>query len=119
MAAEIKPIFTKNEKEKRISAEEKKLFEIFEKEDELVSDLVKRVAFLRVALDEAQGMINRDGMVETYQNGANQFGQKKSVALEAYNMFAGQYLKAIKQLKEFAPEDVSEKCDEFLEFVNR
>lgn len=116
---EFKPIYSLEEREKKIKKEKRKLYKIFDKKDELISGLVDQAAFLRVTLFETAEMIKRDGVVEIYQNGKNQKGLKKSSAVETYDKFANLYIKTMKQLKDFEPPKDESQYDEFVEFLKK
>ena len=65
--------------------------------------MVRNLAFMRVTLDELQEIIIRDGVVERYQNGANQYGVKQSAALQSYNSLIKNYAAVAKTLVSFLP----------------
>ncbi|MEN1934206.1 hypothetical protein AAIE21_01055 [Paenibacillus sp. 102] len=74
------------EKEKRIKREMTRLNSLLKnlepKKKRAVSSLIKNAAFMAVTLEDLQEEINKNGTTEHYQNGANQFGVKKSSAVE-------------------------------------
>ena len=45
-----------------------------------VESVINRMAFLSVHIEEQEKIINRDGTIEEYKNGENQFGIKDSTA---------------------------------------
>ena len=53
---------------------------------------------MRVALDDLQEIVSREGPVDSYQNGANQSGMKQSAAPQAYNQLVKNYSAVIKTL---------------------
>ena len=67
-------------KKKRIQAELDRISIVFEKvpekERSVIDPLLQNYAFMKVTLEDLQEEIIRDGVSETYQNGANQSGQK-------------------------------------------
>ena len=71
----------------------------------IAEGLIHTAAWQRVMLTELKEMIQRDGYVERYQNGENQFGIKKSSAVEVYDKTVNTYSKIIKQLCELLPEE--------------
>jgi hypothetical protein len=109
-------------KEKLIKQEKERLNKIFENmsgdRKSTISSLIDKAAFMSVTLEELQGIINKSGVVSEYQNGANQWGTKKSPEVEVYNTMIKNYSSIIKQLSDLLPkETVEEEPDEFDEFV--
>jgi hypothetical protein len=108
-----------------INAEIARLDEIFanipEKVKNTVSSLIKNAAFMSVTLDELQEKINARGPVSKYQNGANQFGTKKSPEVEIYNTMVKNHAAVIKQLTELIPESDKKprEPDEFEKLARR
>lgn len=85
----------------------------------LAEKLIENAAFSAVMLDEASKIIARDGIVEEYQNGANQQGVKKSSAVEVYDKALNTYSKIIKQLCDMLPEEAAaDPAEELLKFVS-
>lgn len=93
---------TELERNTRIFKEFNRINVYFENLDEnqksIISPLIQNAAFMRVALDDLQEIINREGMVERYQNGENQYGMKQSAALQSYNALVKNYAAVIKNL---------------------
>ena len=85
-----------------INRERKRLLEIFEnvesKHKQTVEKLIDEAAFMTATLTETREIIIRDGIVDEYKNGENQFGTKKSAAVEVYDKMLNTYTKVIKQL---------------------
>lgn len=69
----------------------------------LVGGLLDDLAFLWVQMEEAKDDILQNGIVETYQNGANQSGRKKSSAVETYDKAVNNRLKIIRRLVDMLP----------------
>lgn len=81
--------------------------------------LVENAAFMAVTLEDLQETINREGVVSEYQNGANQWGTKKSPEVEVYNTMIKHYMSIVKQLTDLLPDaEVVEVDDGFEDFVN-
>lgn len=119
---------TKNIK-KLVEAEEKRLTSFLRAkrmdEDKLniALDIIKDVAYMTIKTAQLKEEVEEQGMVETYKNGANQYGRKKSAAFEAYMLMAKQKSALIKQLTDLLPEQefltvATEVKDEFDDFVN-
>ena len=61
------------------------------------------MAFLIVHIEEQEKIINRDGTIEEYKNGQNQFGLKDSTASKVHDRMFNDFLKAKKQLDDILP----------------
>lgn len=94
--------WTKEYREAERTKELKRLNTIFkdmpEDKKKTVVGLLENAAFQRVALTELQDQLNQSGYIETYQNGENQKGLKKSSFAEVYDKYLNTYSKIIKQL---------------------
>lgn len=103
-------IYSEKQRKAKIKKEKKRLEEIFSfietSKSKLVESLINDAAFQRVTLEETREIIQRDGIIEEYQNGANQKGIKKSAAVEVYDKMVNTYAKVIKQLCDLLPEKV-------------
>ncbi|PEB56233.1 hypothetical protein CON65_15860 [Bacillus pseudomycoides] len=111
------------EKEKRIKREMTRLNSLLRnlepKKKRAVSSLIKNAAFMAITLEDLQEEINEKGVTEQYQNGANQFGIKKSSAVEVYNTMIKNHVQVMKQLTDLLPkEPPNSESDGFEEFVN-
>ena len=96
--------------EKRTKVEElEKLQAIFEN----IPESKKKVA--EKLMENAAFMAEQKGYVSEYQNGANQWGTKKSPEVEVYLSMTKNYVMIVKQLLDIVPdEDKAE--DELLAF---
>ena len=115
-------IYTEKERNNKIKRELKKLKAIFsdigEKNRGTVERLIENAAFLAVTLEETQKIINRDGVIEEYQNGENQRGMKKSSAVEVYDKSMNTYSKVIKQLCDLLPKEADmDPAKEIMQFI--
>lgn len=125
--SDFESIYTDKQRSSKIKKEKKRLAKIFENIDarkrETSEKLIDEAAFMAVTLDETRQIITRDGIVETYQNGANQSGIKKSSAVEVYDKMINTYSKVIKQLCELLPEEQknaqSDPAEELLRFTSQ
>lgn len=94
-------------KEQRIKSEKTRLKGIFKDLDEnkkkLVTPLIEKAAFMSVELDDLQENIRQNGWTSGYQNGANQYGTKKSPEAETYIALSKNYAAFIKQLTDLVP----------------
>ena len=65
--------------------------------------LIDNAAFMAVELEDLQEQIRREGTTDKYQNGAAQYGQKISAAMQAYNTMVKNYNTTIKTLLSIVP----------------
>lgn len=84
----------------------------------VVQPLIDNVAFMAVALEDLQRLIVENGYTETYQNGANQSGIKKSSEFELYNTTIKNFSQLMKQLTDLLPKETAEKIGEKLTMFN-
>ncbi|MCM1192907.1 MAG: hypothetical protein NC123_15635 [Butyrivibrio sp.] len=103
-------IYSEKQRISKIKKEKKRLGEIFKNIEttklKLVEKLIDEAAFQSVTLEETREIIRRDGVIEEYQNGANQKGIKKSSAVEVYDKMVNTYSRIVKQLCELLPDRV-------------
>ena len=115
-------LYSEIERKKKINKTIKKLEQIFSvlpEDRKAVADLMlPDVAFMATTLCEARETLVRDGFIDTYQNGANQFGTKKSAAFEVYDKMLNSYKKVVDQLYSMLPEAPdSDPAEEITKFV--
>lgn len=120
MESEVK-LYAQEEKERLIKTEKARLTKVFEKmqpgKKTAIIKLIDESAFMAVTLSEARAIINRDGLIETYQNGANQSGLKKSAVVEVYDKMVNTYAKIMKQLCDLMPEDEIDETSDIMKFI--
>lgn len=108
MDGKIEYIYDEKKRSKMISDEKKRLAKIFitmqEDKRNTVDKLIDNAAFQSVTLQELTLIIRRDGYVDFYQNGENQYGTKKSACVEIYDKTLNTYTKIIKQLTDLLPQ---------------
>lgn len=86
----------------------------------LYAQLIDDAASYACAIYECGLLYMRDGMSETYQNGENQWGVKKSVAAELRPKYTATYQALIKQLTGLLPtEDEKNAAQELMEFLGK
>ena len=109
--------------DKRTKAELKKLNNIFkdmpDDKKALAEKLIGNAAFMAILLDDLQEDIKENGYKEEYKNGENQYGYKRSIAADLYQVTIKNYSNTIKQLNDLLPKESPEEDDFFDEFINR
>jgi regulator of replication initiation timing len=115
-------IYTETERLRKIKKEKSRLNKSLKMMDgdakKVLENLINEAAFIAVALEEARKIISRDGLIETYQNGQNQRGMKKSSAVEIYDKLANTYVKIITKICEFLPDDAeSDPAEELINYT--
>lgn len=118
-----KNFYTKSEKQLMVSEQLEKLRTVFKQLDpntyNIVKPLIESVAFMSVELKDLEGVINENGQIETYRNGAYQTGYKKSAASEAYNSMKKTYLADIKLLADLVGASAKDFNDELMDFIRK
>ena len=96
--------------EERIESELNRISEVFEsvpdKERKVLDPLLQNCAFMKVTLEDLQEEIIREGVSESYQNGANQSGQKENSRLKSYNRLIKNYESVTKTVLKYLPDDI-------------
>ena len=119
----FKQIYTQEERETAIKKnikQIKKLLKGLDKDTIKMNEhLIEEAATYAVLLEEINKIIERDGVVDHYQNGKEQWGTKKSVAAELKPKYTTIYQSLIKQLTELLPTaDDKDAAQELMEFLN-
>ena len=118
---------TKNYKinDKKIKNEKKNLLKILSKIDEnllkMADSLIENIAFMCVILDGLIETIKKNGVKEFYRNGQNQFGYKKTVEVDIYNIMQKNYQSSMKILIDMLMKDNSngEETEELKKYFAR
>lgn len=111
-------------KDEKVKKEMRRLKRIYKDMDpdvkKATQSLIENAAFIAVTLEDLQETINREGVISEYQNGANQWGTKKSPEVEIYNTMVKNHMAIIKQLTDLLPKEVKvvEEDDGFEDFIN-
>ncbi|MBR2752792.1 MAG: hypothetical protein IKE02_03640 [Lachnospiraceae bacterium] len=94
-------------KNKEISDEVKRLSDIFADisadKRALVKNLIQNAAYMAVKLRELQELIDQDGLIEHYDNGGGQTGNKIGSAVQIYQKMLPSYNQVIKTLAGMLP----------------
>jgi hypothetical protein len=121
---EVSSIYKKKQRQRLIRKEIQRLNNIYRNADEgrrgTIENLINNAAFTSVTLAETREIIAINGITERYQNGASQYGIKKSAALEVYDKLLNTYLKTIAQLNKALPDqdDSDTAGNELIKFIN-
>lgn len=108
--------------DERRSNEEAKLWmaldELSENRKKIVEKTVLDAAFKAVQLEDLHAVIQKEGVIEEYQNGKEQTGRKVSSNVQVYNSLDKSYQSQVKMLldhlpKDFAPEPESDGFESF------
>lgn len=112
-------LYDQKKRARLINKEKRRLTDFFGDKNDLASGLIDQAATQKTILDETTELIKRDGVVEEYKNGENQYGRKKSSAAEVYAKFSAEYVKTITALANLRGIGGDAASDEFLAFINR
>ncbi len=94
----------------------KSLFkDVDEKKTELIDELLKKAAFLKVQLDDLEKEINEYGAVIHFSDGTS----KQSPAYKSFLASIGTYQAIIKTLNQIMGSDVIDEDDEFDDFMKK
>lgn len=66
--------------------------------------LILNAVFMEEQLTQLQTKIRENGVKSEYQNGENQWGEKKSVEVDVYNAMIKNYAAVIRQLGDMLPQ---------------
>lgn len=95
-------------REKKIASEYRRISKALESipEDKrnVAQKLMEEAAYLTQIIADSRAEIDQKGIIEEYQNGANQHGRKKNPAVEIYDRAVNSYGKIIKQLTDLTPD---------------
>jgi hypothetical protein len=121
--AKNKDVNEKIKEDPRFKEEITKLSDLFkdigEEKKTLVYKLIENAGFMAVLLEDLQLDIKANGYKDKYQNGETQFGYKRSIAADLYQVTIKNYSNTIKLLSDLLgvkaePED----DDGFNDFIN-
>ena len=117
----------KKAKEARIAAEKERLTTLMDgvpsSSAEVVKGLIERVSFMNVTLSELEEDINKNGSIELFKNGSQEF-YKESASVKTYNTMINRYTAAVKELLRLVVENDKTKIgspevDEFMNFLSK
>jgi hypothetical protein len=110
------------EKEKKIRAEKNRILKIYKdikldaKIIKVLEGLVSDAAFMRIAIEEIKEKLIKEGLMEKFKNGSQEFMREKPEAKLFLN-FMKQYANTMKQLIDLMPVQVKdEEQDQLMQF---
>lgn len=110
------------EKEKKIRAERNRIIKIYKNNNldkdiiKVLEGLVSDAAFMRVAIEETKAELTKNGMMEKFKNGSQEFWREKPESKVFLN-FMKQYSNTMKLLIDLMPVQVKEEeQDQLLQF---
>ncbi len=110
------------EKEKKIRAEKNRITKIYKNNNldkdiiKVLEGLVSDAAFMRVAIEETKAELIKNGMMEKFKNGSQEFWREKPESKVFLN-FMKQYSNTMKLLIDLMPVQVKEEeQDQLLQF---
>lgn len=112
------------QKEKQIKREVRKLRRLFKQlpvdRRKAVEGLIQEAAFMRATLEEARYIIDRQGVIEQFEQGVQRF-LREHPATKVYATMVNRYSAVCKQLFELVPDsDAAQRAeDELMAFVKR
>ncbi len=124
MDAENARLYTPEEKAKRIKRELTRLRKSFkplpEDKRRLAEGLMQEVAFMRVTLEETREIIDREGVIELFEQGKQRF-LREHPATKVYASLVNRYSAVVKQLVDLLPDPKQgqDVTDELMEFVKK
>lgn len=108
---------TIKERQKKEKSRLLKLFGGLEKEKlKIVDGLIERAAFMRVALEDLEAVVNDEGVLDLFKQGDYSYNREHP-ALKSYNQTIKNYTSVIKQLTDNLPSNAEK--DELLEFIKK
>lgn len=109
--------YEKQEKDKLILKEKRRLSKIYndidKKKKDTICGLIERAAFMRISLDEMEENLNTDGFVELFsQSEFQEPYERKRPTSDIYNQINNNYQKIIKQLTDLLPKEAEKIVDD-------
>jgi len=112
------------EKAKKIKTEMTRLKKVFkglpEDKRRIVDGLIQEAAFMRATLEETREIVDREGVIELFEQGAQRF-LREHPATKVYASLVNRYSAVIKQLIDLLPDSkgADNGADELMEFVKK
>ena len=117
-------LYTEEEKQKQIKKEITKLRRLFKNlpkdKKKAAEGLIQEAAFMKVTLEEARHIIDQEGILEHFEQGAQKF-LREHPATKVYNTMINRYASVCKQIFDMIPDPDAGKAaeDELMAFVKK
>lgn len=117
-------LYTEEEKQKAINKEMRKLRRLFKNlpkdKRKAAEGLLQEAAFMKATLEETRHIIDQEGILEHFEQGAQKF-LREHPATKVYNTMINRYAAVCKQLFDMLPDpDASKQAEnELMAFVKR
>lgn len=117
-------LYNEIEKEKQIKKEIRKLRRLFKHlpadKRKAAEGLIQEAAFMKVTLEETRYIIDHEGVIENFEQGAQRF-KREHPATKVYNTMINRYSNVCKQLFDMIPDPETSKTaeDELMAFVKK
>ena len=117
-------LYTEEEKQKQIKKEITKLRRIFKNlpkdKQKAAEGLLQEAAFMKATLEETRHIIDQEGILEHFEQGAQKF-LREHPATKVYNTMINRYATVCKQLFDMVPDPEAGKQaeDELMAFVKK
>ena len=114
-------LYTEEEKTKRVKRELSRLRRLFKElpkdKKQAAEGLMTEAAFMRVTLEETRAIIDREGVIELFVQGAQSL-LREHPATKVYASMVNRYVAVYKQLLSFLPDEAQASgADALMEFV--
>ena len=117
-------LYTEEEKQKQIKKEITKLRRLFKNlpkdKQKAAEGLLQEAAFMKATLEETRHIIDQEGILEHFEQGAQKF-LREHPATKVYNTMINRYATVCKQLFDMVPDREAGKQaeDELMAFVKK
>ena len=117
-------LYTEEEKQKQIKKEITKLRRLFKNlpkdKQKAAEGLLHEAAFMKATLEETRHIIDQEGILEHFEQGAQKF-LREHPATKVYNTMINRYATVCKQLFDMVPDPEAGKQaeDELMAFVKK
>ena len=117
-------LYTEEEKQKQIKKEITKLRRLFKNlpkdKQKAAEGLLQEAAFMKATLEETRHIIDKEGILEHFEQGAQKF-LREHPATKVYNTMINRYATVCKQLFDMVPDPEAGKQaeDELMAFVKK
>ena len=116
-------LYDEIEKDKQIKKEIRRLRQLFkdlpQNKKKAAEGLIQEAAFMKVTLEETRYIIDKEGILENFEQGKQKF-VREHPATKVYNTMIQRYSTVCKQIFDMLPEETSKEAeDELMAFVKK